>query len=307
MRSKGELEQEIRRDRDAVLLINLLSRRGRRLGEQARDRLERSGFRFSQIHMVSARDQLPGAIEQALAVQPTLLIVGSGDGTISHIAARLAYRDTVLAVLPFGTTNNFARNLGIPVGLASIKTITHGKVADIDLGRVGEKYFANVTGIGLSAVVAASVSPTMKRRLGRAAYVLAGLRHLGTHRSFTVDLDIDGNHTITRTHQVVIANGAFHGGTLIGHNVTIDDRHLAAFWIGNAGRIRFMVDLGLFILARGRTRKRSPVHAATRVRVVTTPSLPVELDGEPAGMTPVEVSVAAEALRIMVPSSFQDN
>lgn len=307
MRSKAELEHEIRRNRHAVLLINQLSRRGRQLGAQARDRLEYNGFTFSQVHMVNSRDHLASAIEEALAARPTFLIVGSGDGTVSQIAARLAYRDTVLGVLPFGTTNNFARNLGIPTGLAAIDTLSNGKVVDIDLGQAGDAHFANVAGIGLSADVAASVSPVLKRRLGRTAYVMSGLWRLLGHRAFTANLEVDGRSVDIHTHQVVVANGAFHGGTLIGHDVTIDDRQLAAFWLGNAGRLGFIADLGLFILARGRTRKRTNVQAAARVRITTVPPLPVELDGELAGMTPVEISVAEEALKIMVPRSFQDD
>lgn len=307
MRAKGELEHEIQRDRHAVLLINQLSKHGRRLGGRAQDLLESNGFTFSQVHLVSDRHGVESAIEQALAARPALLIVGSGDGTLSKVAARLAYQDTVLGVLPFGTTNNFARSLRIPAGLAAVHTIINGKVADIDLGKAGNSYFANVAGIGLSADVAASVSPSLKRRFGRTAYVLSGLRLLGSHRAFTAHLEIDGEPVDVRTHQVVVANGAFHGGTPIGHDVTIDDRQLAAFWLGSAGRLRFVANLGLFILARGRTWRRTTVHAAARVRVTTDPPLPVELDGEPAGMTPVEISVAEEALKIMVPQSFQDD
>lgn len=305
-RSKQDLEREIREDRHAVLLINLLSRRGRRLGERARIALERGGFTFTHAHLVSDPDGLHAAIEEALAARPALLIVGSGDGTVSRIAARLAYRDTVLAVLPLGTTNNFARNLGIPPGLAAVDTILTGRVADIDLGQAGGNYFANVAGIGLSADVAQSVSSTLKRRLGRAAYIVSGLRRLIEHRAFTADLHLDGRRRTVRTHQVVVANGAFHGGTLIGHDVTIDDRRLAAFWLGNVGRLGFLTDLGRFILARGRPWKRTRITAATRVRATTDPPLPVELDGELAGMTPMEFCVAAEALKIMVPTSFRD-
>ena len=68
-----------------------------------------------------------------------------------------------------------------------------------------------------------------------------------------------------------------------------------------------MADLALFIFARGRTRKRTNVQAAGRVRVTTDPPLPVELNGELAGMTPVEISVEDEALKIMVPQSFDDD
>lgn len=306
MTGKQGLEQDLLQRRGAVLLINLLSRRGRRLGTRAQDLLERNGFRFSQVHLVTTPEQLPIAIEQALAARPALLIVGGGDGTISHIAGRLAYQNTVLGVLPCGTTNNFARNLGIPVGLAAVDVIANGTVADIDLGNACGSYFANVAGIGLSADVAARVSPKRKLRLGRTAYMLTGLHRLSSHRSFTADLELDGEWVRLQTHQVFVANGAFHGATLIGHDVTIRDAKLEAFWFGSAGRVGFIRDLGLFMLARGRTRRRLNFRAATRVRIVTEPPLPVELDGELAGVTPLEISVAAGALRILVPQAFSD-
>ncbi|CAA9385127.1 MAG: hypothetical protein AVDCRST_MAG75-1233 [uncultured Propionibacteriaceae bacterium] len=307
MRSKQELEQDIRQQRSAVLLINMLSRRGRHLGVRAQKMLEGKGFTFSQVHMVTNRKQLAEATEQALAAHPALLIVGSGDGTVSHIAARLAYQDTVLGLLPFGTTNNFARNLGIPPGLAAVNVIATGKVADVDLGQAGDRYFANVVGIGLSAEVAAQVSPDLKRMLGRTAYVLTGLQRLLKHQPFAADLEMDGEKVRIHTHQVVIANGAFHGGTLIGHDVSIDDSELAAFWLGDSRRSGFIRDVALFMLARGRRSGHRNFRSAASVLVATEPELPIEVDGELRGTTPVLISVAPEALKIMVPPSFEDD
>ena len=69
-------------------------------------------------------------------LQPDLLIVGGGDGSISEAARRLAYRDMALGILPLGTTNNFAGTLGLPLNLAgATDVLAAGKVADVDLGR----------------------------------------------------------------------------------------------------------------------------------------------------------------------------
>ena len=73
--------------------------------------------------------------DDELTAAPLLLVVGSGDGTASELAGRLAYRDTVLGVLPLGTTNNLARSLGLPLELKdAIDVIAEGRVATADLG-----------------------------------------------------------------------------------------------------------------------------------------------------------------------------
>ena len=307
MSSKRELEQLIREQRRAVLLVNMLSRRGRRLGNRARLLFEAEGWTFSDVFMIGRKGDLAGAIQRALDSRPTLLVVGSGDGTLSRIAALLAYQDTVLGVLPFGTTNNFARGLGIPLALdGAVDAIVRGKVADVDLGLIGDRYFANMVGIGISADIAAAVSPQLKRRLGRLAYAVTGMSQLFRHRAFTASIESDGQSLQLRTRQVVIANGAFHAGTPIGGDVTIDDRLLAVFWFGNSNRGRLVGDVVAFILRRGRARRRTNVRLTDRARIVTDRQLEVELDGELVGTTPMEISIAPQALKVMVPRALVD-
>ena len=85
---------------------------------------------------------------------PDLLVAGGGDGTISTAARLLAHRDIALGLLPLGTTNNFARTAGVPLGLdEAVATLTGGKVIDVDLGLAGDMPFTNHVGVGLSADV----------------------------------------------------------------------------------------------------------------------------------------------------------
>ena len=128
-------------------------------------------------------------------LQPDLLIVGGGDGTICEAARRLAYADIALGLIPLGTTNNFARTLGIPLTLAgAIGILAGGKVADVDLGRAGDTVFANLVSAGLSAQVAASVPHRLKRVAGRAAYPLTALAALPRHRAFHAAITVGNQH-----------------------------------------------------------------------------------------------------------------
>ncbi len=307
MRSKQELEQSIRTHRHAVLVINMLSRRGHRVAGLAKDLLEARGLNLTEVFLVSKPGDLADVIKSAVAAVPELLVVGGGDGTVSRLAGQLAYQDTVLAILPLGTTNNFARSVGIPPDLPdAVDTIVNGKVADVDLGRAGHRLFINVAGIGLSADVAAAVSPRLKGLLGRSAYTLSGAAQLRRNQAFTADIQADGVALQVRTRQLVVANGGFHGGTRIGDDVGIDDRKLGLFWLGDATRARFALDLSMFILAPGRVSRGPRFLSCARVNISTDPALPVEFDGELGATTPLRLSVAPEALKIMVPLSFRD-
>jgi YegS/Rv2252/BmrU family lipid kinase len=308
MKSKAELEAIIQRDKRAVLLVNTHSRKGKALLARAEHLLAERGIHLTAIYAVGKPKHLNQLIEQALAHKPHLLIVGSGDGTISEVAHHLAYRDTVLAFLPLGTTNNFARSLGLPFELtAAIDVINDGKVADIDLGKIGDHHFANVAGIGMSVDIAARVSPRLKRRLGRSAYTLSGIKAFLTHQAFTVRLTTETGTVEYVTHQLVIANGRFHGGTLIARDASIDDRKLIVFRLGDTTRWHLAKSLTNFVLGKKRTLSDDTFLTTEHVTIETIPALEIEIDGELKAQTPTIASIAPEALKIMVPQSFDDD
>lgn len=158
MRTKDNLSAAIRQNRRAALVVNTRSRRGRRLYPAVRVQLQAAGFDLLGSFPAGLAGGLDACLTAALELQPDLLIVGGGDGTICEAARRSAYQDMALGILPLGTTNNFARTLGIPLQLpAAIGVLATGKVADVDLGLAGETIFANLVSTGLSAQVAATV------------------------------------------------------------------------------------------------------------------------------------------------------
>ena len=119
MRTKSDLQAAIRQRRRAVLVVNARSRRGARLYLAAGRQLEAAGFDLLGSFAVSRPGQLETSLARALDLEPDLLIAGGGDGTLSLAARHLAYRDVALGIMPLGTTNNFARTLGIPLSVAA--------------------------------------------------------------------------------------------------------------------------------------------------------------------------------------------
>jgi YegS/Rv2252/BmrU family lipid kinase len=305
--SKAELQARIASGKQAVLLVNTHSRRGAALYEAASERLAARGFDLLGSFPVEDPRRLVDTIHEAVALDAPLLIVGGGDGTVSDVAGHLAYRNTALGVLPLGTTNNFARNMGLPFELeAAIDVLTSGKVADIDLGQIGDHYFGNVASIGLTVEVARNVSGSLKHRIGRFAYVVAGAQQLMRHQPFKVTISTEDARHDFHTHQLIIANGGFHGGRRIADDASVEDRELTIFPIGDYRRASAVSSLLSFEYGRARSVEEGHFISTSEAMIVTEPDRDIEIDGEILSRTPVRVAVACEALRVMVPTDFED-
>ena len=119
-------------------------------------------------------------MREEIAKGRKFIILGGGDGTISSVVDHFAYASVVFGVLPLGTANSFARTLGIPLDLAgAIDVLVNGKVANIDLAKINEDYFANGSSIGMPAIVGRATPHSLKKWLGRGAYGLS--RHTSSY------------------------------------------------------------------------------------------------------------------------------
>jgi len=303
-----------------VLVVNARSRRGARLYQAAGRQLEAAGFDLLGSFAVTRAGQLEPSLAAALDLEPDLLIAGGGDGTLSLAARHLAYRDVALGIVPLGTTNNFARTLGIPLSVAgAVGLLTRGKVADVDLGQVNGTFFANLVSVGLSGHVAATVRHDLKRLLGRAAYPLTALARLPRHRPFRAVITAGGadgaggahgagrQERAMMTHQVNIANGSFHGGRPITADASADDRLLLAYSLGGRGRPALIGATTRHVLTGARRTQAEPAFLATGdLWLRTEPPLPLDIDGEIHGETPARITLAPNALRVVVDPGFPD-
>ncbi|MGW3603509.1 diacylglycerol/lipid kinase family protein [Micromonospora sp. NPDC005161] len=308
MRTKPELSETIRRERRAALVVNTHSRRGRRLYERARDRLTSAGFKLLAAYPVDVPAELEQSLAAAADLGPDLLIAGGGDGTISTAARLLAHRDIALGLLPLGTTNNFARTVGVPLHLdAAVAVLADGKVIDVDLGLVGSRWFTNHVGIGLSADVMLRTPARLKRATGRLAYPVTALTLLTRHRPLRAVVRAEGREREVVTHQLYVANGGFHAGRPITADADADDRLLVAYPVGGAPR-RELLRHTARNAATGhrRTLGEEPFLAVHQLWLETDRPAPVEVDGELYGETPIRIGLDPNALRIMAPADSPD-
>lgn len=301
-RSPVALTEAIRRGRRAAVVINARSRRGARHFPASCQELKAAGFRLVGTYGVRSYEELKSGLVEAVGLHPDLLVVGGGDGTLSEAVRHLAHRDVALGVLALGTTNNFARNLGVPMDpVEAVGLLARGRVVDVDLGRVGDHLFANMVSLGLSSEVAARVPARLKRLVGRAAYPLTAAARLPVHRPFRARLVVGGDSHDLRTHQLNIANGNFHAGMPISRDGTADDQLLLVYALGGASRAALIGATAHHAL-RGRHRPMTapPFLVTDDLWLETDPVLPIDVDGEVVGHTPTRVTLAPQALRVMV-------
>ncbi len=304
--AKDELERRIRAERRAAVIINAQSRRGQRLGTAAIARLTAAGYAV-RGHVMRNPLYLRRRVEGAIAEGYRFIILGGGDGTISSATYAFAERDLVLGILPMGTGNSFARSLDIPLTLSgALDVLLNGKVADVDLGRAGRDYFANIVDIGLSAEMAWGTPPALKRALGVFAYVYVGLRLLWRHRPFVARFTYDGETRATRTHEIIIANGRYYGESLLGGGASVENRRLVVYTMEAVSRWQLASRWLAFLLRKRVPLAGMPHFQTAAVTVETAPAQYIDLDGEEAIRTPAHFTVAPNALYVMVPQSFAD-
>lgn len=307
MRTKQELDNLIAKERSAVLVVNTYSRRGERLYSHAVDELTKRGITITAAYPVRHPDRLPAIMKEAIRREGSLVIVGGGDGTISSVVDYFAYQDVALGILPLGTGNSFARTLGIPLTLeGAVDVIVNGKVADIDLGKIDDDYFANMAAIGFSADVAHTSPHTLKKFLGPLAYFVVAVGHFFRHRSFSCTFHVAGTEHKVKTHQVLIANGSFIGRTFLTPAISPDDRSLIVFTMDMLNRWQMLKLWIAFLLGKYTAFAEAKYFRTREIRIEADPPQHIDVDGEKTTQTPVTVSLAPEALKVMVPHSFQD-
>ena len=186
------------------VILNPYARQGK-AGADALTALRAEGL---DAHLWEVGAERPGALaERAVREGARLVVVGGGDGTLAEAAAPLVRGGATLGVLPLGTGNTFARNLGLPLDpMGAARVIARGLTARIDVGEVNGRIFLNSVTLGFSAHVAGALTPDLKRHLGWGAYPLAALRALRSARVRRYTMTLDGTASSVRTRQLIAAN-----------------------------------------------------------------------------------------------------
>lgn len=232
-------------------------------------------------------------------------IAAGGDGTVNEVMNGLIGTDTALGTLPLGTVNIWAREMGLPMDLLKAAAmIAKSELTKIDVGMAGNRHFLLMAGIGFDAAVTAMVNSDEKKRLGAIAYVKQAMQIAWNFRGVRLKLKIDGKRVHGRILMVVIGNSQLYGGVLkFTAHATIDDGLLDVCVIKGEGMLSAPRRL-ISIFARHYNRDPQVQYYQARqieIRGQGGKVLPVQVDGDYLGKTPMNFRVVPDSLWILLP------
>jgi diacylglycerol kinase (ATP) len=243
---------------------------------------------------------------QAARMGAQIVAAAGGDGTLGAVANGLIGTGAVLAALPMGTGNDFARHIGLGTDLRrAVETLFDGVPRWVDVGREhGGRRFINIAGGGFDAVVADRVNRGYRLLRGTAAYLAAVFETLMRFRPVPMRMTIDGEVRQLRGMLCAIANSRSYGGGMkVTPDARIDDGLFDICAIGPVGRLEFMFAFPRVFQGTHITHPKVTILRGRQVRLETDPPLPVLLDGEVCGLTPVEFTIEPGALPVLMPVS----
>ncbi len=240
-----------------------------------------------------------------LADPPDLLAVCGGDGTMKEVATQLPDPPFPVALLPAGTANVLAREIGLPLDpVHALEIALQRRVLRIDLPRLrgtATHRFLLMAGIGFDAHVAARVRPAVKHRIGILAYYLAVLQGLQNYRFTGFHVNAGGRdyHAVT----CVVANASKYGGGLVlTPSADMADGKLDLFIMKKASRLAYA---GLALSAKlGRETARFSFVERLQAETVSIdgpPGIQVQADGEVVESLPIEISLCGDRFPLVVP------
>jgi YegS/Rv2252/BmrU family lipid kinase len=253
--------------------------------------------------------------ERAARDGAELLVAVGGDGTLNEVVNGLVRSGAgaELATIPIGTGMDFVRTYGIPTSFDdAVRNAVGGTPRTIDVGRVSyrewsggeaQRYFANVGSVGMSAAVAQRANGMSKALGGKATFFYALVRVFFEWDNTVISVQLDDAKREARMHDVIVANGRWHGGAmLLAPEAEQDDGLFDVVLIGDVTKRDFVTTAPKIYKGTYLAHPKVELLRSHTVAVDATERLPIELDGEQVGTTPVRFEVVPHAVRVRVPA-----
>jgi YegS/Rv2252/BmrU family lipid kinase len=296
-----------RQPRRVTVIINPIAGGGRadpsRQAQLAVEVIERSGG-IAEVFVTEHHGHASELAAGAIARGADVVAAWGGDGTINQVASALAFSDTPLAIVPSGSGNGLARELGISRRpSAALEQIVTGTSRRIDVGEIAGRLFVNVAGIGFDAHIAREFSTSRQRGLARYAWLT--LAHLGNYRARTYSIDAAGRHRTVPALFICIANSRqFGNGAIIAPRARLDDGLLNLVVVGSRPAWRTIGAMPSLFRGRIDTVPDVWTFETTDGQVTGEAPLLFHVDGEPVQGGPLlTLRVHPGALVVRLPRS----
>lgn len=275
---------------------------GRRSGllREVQSRLEGMGCRVA-LHETARPDHAREIASAVSRADYDRIVVSGGDGTINEVFNGLTPDSPPVAIIPRGTANVLAAEIGLGADPREIaETIVRGEARAVSLGTINGRRFLLMAGVGFDACVVATVSSRLKRAIGKGAYVVASLRQMirGEFHRFQVLIDGVPHEAAS----VVIANAHYYGGRFVcapEARLESSDLQVCLFERGSRWHVAvYGLALALGLLPKAPGYRILP---ATRIEIRAPHGAAIQADGDFVGFTPAEVTVTSRAAWLVFP------
>ncbi len=252
-----------------------------------------------------------------------IVFAGGGDGTIGEVANGLVGTETILAPLPMGTTNSFAKELNYPMPTLLkrqrledvMEALGNGRVHAVDVGYnvtddKNGRYWLMWSGVGADShlVHALEPRPAWSKKLGRVGYSIQGLAELPKFKSVKASVQVDDKHIEDEFVLIVITNCRFYAGMLpMNPNAKLDDGLYEVRLFKGNGTIKTLSYVAQLL----QHKELNPEHVITlkgkKVQVKTNDKIGCHADGDQAGFAPLISELHSKALRLLVPANAPED
>ncbi len=290
-----------------VLISNPTAKRAsdRKIAQASRYLMSK-GYKV-EVLFTEKKGNAESLAREAIRELPSLIIAAGGDGTFNEVINGIAGSEIPMAILPLGTTNVLAKEIGIPENVegameiavtGTTKTISLGKIAITRPSSLVSRYFVLMAGIGFDGEAVFGINETFKKISGKGAYIYSGIKVLSGFNPRELTFDIDGK--TYSGYSAIISKTAKYGGDF---KITPDARltdptlYICLF----KGKKRLDVLRYVFGIATGSHLRFKDVEYLKAKRIKIDGNAHIQIDGDYFGMTPAKIEVAPNTLRLIYP------
>ena len=289
----------------AFFLVNARSGARRRNGIEMLIR-DTCGHLEHEIVACGRKEDLDDIVARAERDGVDVVYAVGGDGTVHETAKRLIGREIALGVVPTGSGNGFARQIGLPMNLrASMQSCRGGRIVTIDTARVNGMPFLATMGVGFDAAIAEAFANAGTR--GLRTYVRVGLREIRRFRAEEYEIEVDGARQTRRAFVVAVANAAHYGNNArIAPLASLQDGVLDVVVVDDVSILQAAALVPRLFRGTIDKSKHVTIVQGTRVEIRRPSAGAAHLDGEPVSLPArMSVEIVPRSLRVLVPDRAQ--
>mgnify|MGYP000707562029 CR=1 FL=1 len=294
------LERQISRARFLVIHNPNAGRAARKLYHATLDELQKLGAHLKVVETTRHGDGVAAAAQAAISGRFDAVLAAGGDGTIHDVAEGLVGHTTPLGIIPTGTANVFAREIGVPrtpVELAHL--LVDGHVSSIPVGQANGRPFLFVVGVGFDAEAVRLFETEGSREWGQAGFVWPVLRALVAHRDQPLRVTTERGES--EAHWIIVTRvKRFAASLLLTPEADLLQPRIYILRFRGPGALQRLHQLAALTLGLVRYDPTIDIETATWVRIEGDRAIPAHIDGELLGELPLEIGLHPKQLNVIV-------